>query len=465
MSVLRAATILLLLGLAVPAAAETTVTRGSRGITLAAGRGELIRLPADAVAVFVADPAIATVQVQSPRVIYLLAHKVGRTSLQAVGAGDRPIAELTVRVTHDLAAIETAIAAVPGAASVAVAQVGDKVRLTGAVPSAANAAAIAEIAGAEVGGTDGLINALGISGATQVTLRVRIAEVSRSVTSQLGINWEGLAQFGAVSIGLATGNPVLGAVGGAIVRNQGTDSIVGGLSTGRLDLNGVIDALVDNGDVHILAEPSLTAESGQPASFLAGGEFPIPVPQGNGSIGVIFKQFGVGLGFTATVLDGGRISITLAPEVSQLSTRGAITLDTITIPAITTRRAETTLQLASGQSFAMAGLLQQVTDGDLRKLPGLGDVPILGELFRSRKYQSNETELVIIVTPYLAASSAIPLHDPRGGPAPLAAAPAVPAFGNLARLLLGPERAGRLAQESPERRLPPAGFIVDGVGS
>lgn len=462
---MRALSVLLLLilvGSALPAAAETVVTGDSRVLTLAAGRGELIRLPADATAVFVANPDIATVEVQSPRVIYLLAHKVGRTSLQAVGAGDRPVIELTVRVTHDLSAIESAIAEIPGAASVAVAQVGGKVRLSGAVPSAANAAAIAEIAGAEVGGPEGLINALGISGATQVTLRVRIAEVSRSVTSQLGINWEGLAQFGSVAIGLATGNPVVGAVG-AIVRNDGTDSIVGSLSTGKLDLNGVIDALANDGAVHILAEPTLTAESGKPASFLAGGEFPIPVPQGNGAIGIIFKQFGVGLGFTATVLDGGRISITLAPEVSQLSTRGAITLDTITIPAITTRRAETTLQLASGQSFAMAGLLQQVSDEDLRKLPGLGDVPILGELFKSRKYQNSETELVIIVTPYLAAPSAVALHEP--GAAPVARAAPLPAFGDLARLLLGSAQARQLAAESPERQLPQVGFIVDGVGS
>jgi pilus assembly protein CpaC len=179
-------------------------------------------------------------------------------------------------------------------------------------------------------------------------------------------------------------------------------SLAGSVVTGGLDLNYLIDALENEGFVSVLAEPNLTALTGQSANFLAGGEFPIPVPQGfGGQLGIQFREFGVRLEFAPTVLDSGRISMRVQPEVSDISTNGAITLGGIQVPAITTRRAETTVELGSGQSFAIAGLIQNDIVQDARKVPGLGDIPILGALFRSEEFRRDETELLIVVTPYI----------------------------------------------------------------
>jgi pilus assembly protein CpaC len=175
----------------------------------------------------------------------------------------------------------------------------------------------------------------------------------------------------------------------------------GSASNGSYDVNGLIDALADEGVLSILAEPNLTAMSGESGSFLAGGEFPIPVPQENSSITIEFKKFGVQLVFTPVILEGGRISLRVNPEVSELTTNGAININGFAIPALTTRRADTTVELGSGQSLAIAGLLKNNVSQDISKLPGLGDLPVLGQLFRSDTYRHNESELVIIITPYI----------------------------------------------------------------
>ena len=271
---------------------------------------------------------------------------------------------------------------------------------------------------------------------SQVNLRVRITEVSRTVTKELGINWDAMGHGGSIVFGLATGNPVLGVpitAGGAIAplapsvlgssaaglgffnRNAGlsgstTDSYVLGANFGKYTIDSVIDALDQNGLVNILAEPNLTAMSGETATFLAGGEFPIVIPAGTlGQTTVQFKQYGVSLAFTPVVLGNGRISLRVRPEVSQLTATGAVELSGINIPALTTRRAETTIELGSGQSFAIGGLLQNSMNNNANNLPGLGDLPVLGALFRSTQFQRNETELVILVTPYLVR----PVSDHR----------------------------------------------------
>jgi pilus assembly protein CpaC len=186
---------------------------------------------------------------------------------------------------------------------------------------------------------------------------------------------------------------------------QGTQASVnnlfGGFQAGRTDVNVLLDALENQGLVTVLAEPNLSAISGEPASFLAGGEFPIPVPQGNNTISIDFKKFGVSLNFVATIASGNRINLHVQPEVSELSSSGAIQISGINVPALTTRRAETTIELSSGQSFAVAGLLQNNVNQNINKFPWLGDVPVLGTLFRSNSFQRGETELVIIVTPYI----------------------------------------------------------------
>jgi pilus assembly protein CpaC len=233
-----------------------------------------------------------------------------------------------------------------------------------------------------------------------VQLRVRVAEVSRDVLKQFGINWDALLSSGNFMFGLATGNPVV-AAGTFLTRNNNTNSLFGSFRNGALDINGLIDAMDDEGLITVLAEPNLTSMSGKPATFLAGGEFPIVVPGDNDRVTIEFKQFGVSLAFTPTLLGQNRISLHVNPEVSQLSNTGAVELGGFSIPALTTRRAETTVELGNGQSFAIAGLLQNDIRHDIDKFPGLGDVPVLGTLFRSDRFQRNETELVIIVTPYL----------------------------------------------------------------
>jgi pilus assembly protein CpaC len=297
-----------------------------------------------------------------------------------------------------------------------VTSVNDTLVLEGQVASAVEGEQILRIASrflrrGDEDGRSSIINRLSYIAANQVNLRVRVAEVSRDASRTLGLNWSGLAAVGGVVIGLATGSPIFNA-DGDIIRPPNDRAIAGAVKSDPVDLNVLIDAMEQKGLVSILAEPNLTALSGEPASFLAGGEYPIPVPQGNDQITIEYKRFGVSLSFVATVLHGGRINLTVRPEVSQLSTAGAITLNGITVPALTTRRAETTVDLASGQTFAIAGLLQNTTSNDVSKFPGLGDIPILGNLFRSKRFQQNRSELVIIVTPYLVRPASQPLPTP-----------------------------------------------------
>jgi pilus assembly protein CpaC len=249
-----------------------------------------------------------------------------------------------------------------------------------------------------------------------VNLRVKIAEVNRTVLKALGVNW--LKDVGRTTF--ATDNPT---TGGQIAV---TNSILFGIGAAGSLIQQRVDALAQEGLITILAEPNLTATSGQPASFLAGGEFPVPVAgsaaNGIATITVAFKEFGIRLDFTPTVIDAQHVSLRVRPEASQLTNTGAVSVpitanNTVTIPALTVRRAETTLELGSGESFALAGLLQHTLEQDVSKVPALGDIPILGQLFRSERFQKNETELVIIVTPYLVkpASTVASLQSPTDG--------------------------------------------------
>lgn len=261
-----------------------------------------------------------------------------------------------------------------------------------------------------------------VSGAQQVNLRVRVAEVDRQVTQQLGFNWQSIVSSGNFSFGLATGRPIPN-IGGVISRagtpNNVTDipgALFGNYQSGNASVDSLIDALANQGLVTILAEPNLTTISGQPASFLAGGEFPIPVPGANGSVTITFKQYGVSLNFVPTVLANNHISIKVRPEVSQLSSQGAVTIGSVTVPALTVRRAETSVELGSADSFAIAGLIQNNSNTGLSKFPGLGDVPVLGTLFHSTNFQRNQSELVIIVTPYtVRPADATALRAPTDG--------------------------------------------------
>jgi len=245
------------------------------------------------------------------------------------------------------------------------------------------------------------VNRLKVATPLQVTLKVRIAEVNRSLLKKIGVNLLSKDGTGGFQFGIGQGAPSAGGSPFSVtgVANGTTLGAAGHLL--GLDLLGSLDLAQTDGLVSTLAEPTLTALSGETASFLAGGEFPVPISQGNGAVSVEFKQYGVGLAFTPVVLADGRISMRVRPEVSELSDAGSVKIGEVQVPALTTRRAETTVELGSGQSFMIGGLLQNHNANNVNKAPFLGDVPILGTLFRSTSYQRNETELVIIVTPYL----------------------------------------------------------------
>ncbi|MFN3591441.1 MAG: type II and III secretion system protein family protein, partial [Thermaurantiacus sp.] len=235
----------------------------------------------------------------------------------------------------------------------------------------------------------------------------------------IGFNWDGIGRIGDAAVGIAVGRPVFVPSESGLVLNtraEGANNLVGTFANGDVDLSVLLDALDNRGLATVLAEPNLTALSGVPASFLAGGEFPIPVPQAQNVTTIDYKRFGVSLSFVATITDGNRINLTVKPEVSQLTSVGAISINGFMVPALTTRRVETTVDLASGQSFAIAGLLQNGSREDLKRFPGLGELPVIGALFRSRRFERQETELVVIVTPYLVRpTDAAALAEPRAG--------------------------------------------------
>jgi len=406
------------LGLAHPVAvAQTLVAPASSEVEVAVGSGRLIRLDRPAASLFVADATIADVQVRGPMLIYLTGKKAGSTTLYAVDGSNAIIMNLGVAVGFDAALLQSTLRRLLPGRVITASTANDALVLSGTVHSAADADEAVRIAARFVADHDpkNIINRLAIDSPTQINLRVRIVEVSRDTVKELGFNWNAIGSIGNFAVGLATGKPF---VGGSVsppalpLRSGSTDSLFGAYKDGNVDLNMLIDALDQRGLVTLLAEPNLTALSGMPASFLAGGEYPIPVPQAQDVTTIEYKRFGVSLAFVATIVDGNRINLQVRPEVSQLSTSGAIQLNGITVPALTTRRAETTVDLASGQSFAIAGLLQNNSKNGIRKFPGLGDLPVLGALFRSSRYERNETELVIIVTPYLVRPVSMPLAAP-----------------------------------------------------
>jgi pilus assembly protein CpaC len=400
---LLALALIITLGLSVTAHAVEIVQTEGTALNLEVNKGQVVRLDRPTSTVFLANPEIADVQLKSPTLIYVYAKRPGQTTMYAVDDGDNILADLRITVRHNLSALREAMQRVAPDALVDVESVNGTLLLTGTVGSASAAEDLRQLVARFATEKNGVINKMRVDAPNQVDLRVRIAEVSRSAVKELGFNWDAIFSSGSFVFGLATGNPVV-AAGSFLTRGGSTgsaNSIFGSASNGSYDVNGLIDALADEGVLSILAEPNLTAMSGESGSFLAGGEFPIPVPQENSSITIEFKKFGVQLVFTPVILEGGRISLRVNPEVSELTTNGAININGFAIPALTTRRADTTVELGSGQSLAIAGLLKNNVSQDISKLPGLGDLPVLGQLFRSDTYRHNESELVIIITPYI----------------------------------------------------------------
>lgn len=445
-------------------AAEVIPGDGST-VIVEINKGTMLRLSSPASTVFVADPNIADIQVKSPKLIYVFGKSPGETTLFAVDSRGGLLLNSNVLVTHNLKRLGQALRDLMPEADIQVQSVRGAVVLTGTVNSAGESEGARQLAAQFVSDEKLVINRLNVDGPNQVTLRVRFVETSRSVTRDLGINWDSVFTVaGKFAFGLFTGvSTTAGALfpGSPLVTRQGgTNNISGQFNNGNgIAVNALIDALEKEGLIKTLAEPNLTAVSGETASFLAGGEFPIIVPQKDNAFTVEFKKFGVSLSFTPTLVNGNRISMKVEPEVSQLSQAGSVQLNGFNISALTTRRTKTTVELASGQSFAIAGLLQNNVNYDITKVPGLGDVPILGRLFRSEEFQRNETELVVIVTPYIVrpftAKTKNPLQAQADPP------------GDVGRIFFGPEhrgaaRPGQTADSGGERRLiGPVGFILE----
>lgn len=441
------------------------------------GVGRLVQLPSPAATVMAADPRIARVQPASPTSLFVMAAAPGRTTIIATAQDGTPIIEYDVNVRPGRSAPTEAAQPGParpglnarefevmlrrgvrGAEGVRAATTRDALILSGVVANAADVQRIMAIAHAYAGENREVVNDLTVLNSITVNVRVRIAEISRELTRELGFNWAALGGSGNWSYGMRINNPLgVASVPGTAITT-GASRIGGRFFDGRNDINGIIDALAADQLISILAEPNLTAQSGEVASFLAGGEFPVPVASGNNgaAITIEFKQFGVSLAFVPTVLSAERMNLRIRPEVSELSDRGAIDMPTLTgnlrIPALSVRRAETTVELGSGQSFAIAGLLQQnfsnVSTGPI----WFSELPVLGALARSERFRRNETELVIIVTPYLVR----PVADPRALAAPTdGIRPAT----DLDRILM----LRQISRGAPARRVPPAdaGFIVE----
>ncbi|MGU7781119.1 type II and III secretion system protein family protein [Burkholderia sp. PU8-34] len=374
-------------------------------LSIATGKGDMLTLPEPAVAMFVADPSVADVQVPSARTVFVFGKKPGTTTLIALGANHRPILRKTVIVQADTQSLQGVLDSRFPQLKLTVSGAPGSLMVSGKVPSAADADAVMQSLTPYLHDKEKLVNRLTLSRPIQVSLRVRVTEVDRNVVQQLGINWSSLGGAGNFVGGLFNGRTLFDTTTNLFnLSPTGAFSVLGGFKAGRWSIDVVLDALDQEGLITLLAEPNLTAMSGETASFLAGGEIPIPVAQSGNTAGAItieYKPFGVSLDFTPTVLAENRISLKVRPEVSEVDPTNSVTTGGIKVPALTVRRVETTVELSSGQSFAIGGLLQSQTSDIVSQIPGLGRLPVIGRLFSSKNFQDNKTEVVVIVTPYI----------------------------------------------------------------
>jgi pilus assembly protein CpaC len=414
---------------ATPAAAQRAGTfKPSGQVLLSVGEGQMVTLPSNVADVWTSNPAVADVYVTNARRINLFGKDAGEATVIATASNGSVVYSTNVRVSQNLTSVDEMLRAAMPHADIKVLHAGQIAVLTGTVSSPDESAQAAQLVQAMLNpGQDMskdnatckicVVNRITTATPLQVNLKVKIAEVNRSLVRSIGLNLFTSDGTGGTRFGISTGDGTAVSSGNPFqVGNLAGGSTIGiaGKILG-LDILSSIDLAENDGLVTTLAEPNLTALSGETASFLAGGEFPIPISQNLGSISIEYKQYGVGLAFTPYVLADGRISMRVRPEVSELSNEGSIRLNGYEVPALTTRRAETTVELGSGQSFMIAGLLRNSNTNNVQKSPFLGDIPILGNLFRSTRYRRAETELVIIVTPYLVRPISGQLAMPTSG--------------------------------------------------
>lgn len=398
-------------------------------------RSVLVEVPVEMGEVIVADPEVADIYVHGKNKLSVLGKSLGRTTVRVFDPQNKLIRTVDVLVGYDLPAIRKALKGFLPYEAVGVEMVNSNIALTGQVSSisAADKAvkivnefvepAFSEKKGKSASGggnkkfSTKVINLMSVTAGQQVMLRVRVGEMKRTAMRNLGLNLQAIRAGADSSFSIATGGGIDAFIkhsdpaedlpfGAYTVPRDGSGAargIVGGtfLNSHGNGISGLLEALERDGLFKVLAEPNLVAMSGEKAKFLAGGEFPIPLADNEGNINVEFKTFGVSVNFVPTVLSESRIRIQVKPEVSELSTEGAVTVGGLTIPALSTRRASTTVELAPGESFMIAGLILDQMKSTVEQLPGAGEIPILGALLRSTAYQREETELVLAITPYL----------------------------------------------------------------
>ncbi|HYI26704.1 MAG TPA: type II and III secretion system protein family protein [Bradyrhizobium sp.] len=382
-----------------------------RFLALGIGKSVIIDLPREVKDVLVADPKIANAVVRSAQRAYIIGAAVGQTNVVFFDAAGQQVAAYDIAVKRDLNGVRAALKqTLPG---IQIEGVGDGVMLTGSVSSPIEAQQAGDLAARLVGGADKVVNSIAVRGRDQVMLKVTVAEVRRDVIKQMGVDLSASLNSGNTIVKFNNTNPFT-ANSGPLVPGNGLATSFGSMPSVQATLR----AMETAGIVRTLAEPNLTAISGESATFISGGEFPIPTgvtcqPIAGGGLGqcvqtVSYKKFGISLNFTPVVLSEGRISLRVMTEVSEVSTENALTggAGGTTIPSIKTRRAETTLEIPSGGSIAMAGLIQQQTKQAVNGIPGLDSLPVLGALFRSQDFINNQTELMVLVTPYVVRAVA-----------------------------------------------------------
>jgi pilus assembly protein CpaC len=394
-------------------AAEITTgsVQKTRFLSLGIGKSVVLDLPRDVKDVLVANPKVANAVVHSSQRAYVIGAEVGQTNIVFFDTDGQQIAAYDIAVTRDLNGIRAALKQTVPNADIRIEGLGDGVVMTGSVSSPLEAQQAGDLAKRLVGDADKVVNNIAVRSRDQVMLKVTVAEVSRSIIKQMGIDLSAKLNYGNSVVTFNNSNPFTANNAPLVAGNAAIGSFGSNPS-----VTATLRAMESAGVVRTLAEPNLTAISGESATFIVGGEFPIPTgvtcqTTAAGAVGqcapsIAFKKFGISLNFTPVVLDEGKISLRVMTEVSEVSTDNSINISGISVPSIKTRRAETTLELPSGGSMAMAGLIQEQTKQAVNGMPGVDQLPVLGQLFRSQDFVNNQTELMVLVTPYVVRAVA-----------------------------------------------------------
>ena len=450
---------------AIDPATTSSIPQKIRFLALGVGKSAVIDLPRDVKDVLVADPKIANAVIRSPQRAYVIGAAVGQTNVVFFDADGQQIAAYDIAIKRDLNGVRAALKQLLPGVAIQAEGIGDSVMLTGSVSTPIEAQQAGDVVARLVGSADKVLNSIVVKGRDQVMLKVTVAEVQRNIIKQLGIDLSANMNYGTAVVNFNNANQFT-ANSGPLSGNSLAASAIN--RAGIPTVTATLRAMESAGVVHTLAEPNLSAVSGESATFISGGEFPIPTgvtcqTTTGGGIGncvqtVSFKKFGISLNFTPVVMTEGKISLRVMTEVSEVSLENALQggAGGTTIPSIKTRRAETTVEIPSGGSLAMAGLIQEQTKQAVNGMPGVDQIPVLGQLFRSQDFVKNQTELMVIVTPYVVRAVAQKeLSKPDDGFAPASDAQSA-LFGQMARIYGVPARLEQVGNYQSN-----FGFIID----